>query len=136
MNTATANTWTYDDILAGFLKLSLEHYFTPTHLLTDPATAAKLLRLTEFKDTALFDLPKTGQFPTPLGMKFVPMTDHPVNNVTIMDAGFAIQKLTEQDLLIESDKLINQQWERTYLSVVTDYAIIYEKARVVLNSDW
>ena len=74
--------------------------------------------------------------PTPLGMKFIPMTDHPANHVTIMDAGFAIQKLTEQDLLIESDKLINQQWERTFLTVVTDFAVIYEKARVVLNSDW
>lgn len=136
VNTATANTWTYDDILKGFLKLSLDNYFTPTHLLADAATSAKLLRLAEFSDSTRADFSKTGQLPTPLGMKFVPMTDHPANHVTIMDAGFAVQKLTEQDLLIESDKLINQQWERTYLSIVTDFAVLYEKARIVLKSDW
>jgi len=38
--------------------------------------------------------------------------------------------------LIESDKLINQQWDRTFITVVTDFAVIYEKARVVVQSDW
>jgi len=56
--------------------------------------------------------------------------------VTLLDAGYAVSKLTEQDLLVESDKLISRQWDRTYLTVVTDFAVIYEKARVVLNSDW
>lgn len=136
INTATADTWAYADILGAFLKLSLENYFTPTHILASPSDAAALLRMSEFNDTALFDLAKTGKFPTPLGMKLVPMTDHAANKITLMDANFAVQKLTEQDLLIESDKLIHQQWERTFLTVVTDFAVIYEKARVVLNSDW
>lgn len=136
LNTITAGAWTYEDILNAFMALSFDNYFTPTHILAGPVAGFKLLRLDEFSDTNLFDLPRTGQFPTPLGMKFVPMRDHPADKVTVMDAGFAVQKLTEQDLLIESDKLINQQWERTYLTVVTDFAIIYEKARVVLNSDW
>ena len=110
INTATAATWTYPDILSAFLKLSLENYFTPTHILASPSDAAALLRMSEFNDTALFDLAKTGNFPTPLGMKLVPMTDHPADKITLMDAGFAVQKLTEQDLLIENDKLIQQQW--------------------------
>ena len=45
-------------------------------------------------------------------------------------------KLTEQELMVESDKLINQQWDRTYITAVTDFAVIYEKARVVVQSDW
>ena len=64
------------------------------------------------------------------------MAGQPADKLTILDAGYAAQKLTEQDLLVESDKLINQQWDRTYLTVVTDFAIIYEKARVVVRSDW
>ena len=64
------------------------------------------------------------------------MAGQPANCLTILDAGYAAQKLTEQDLLVESDKLIHQQWDRTYLTVVTDFAIIYEKARVVVRSDW
>jgi len=136
VNTATADTWVYGDLVAGFLKLTAEHFFTPTHMLADSATAAAILDLEEISDSNLFDFAKTGNLPTPLGVKLVPMPDQPENKLTILDAGYAAQKLTEQDLLVESDKLINQQWDRTYLTVVTDFAIIYDKARVVVNSDW
>jgi hypothetical protein len=84
----------------------------------------------------LFDYAKTGELPTPLGMKLVPMPDHPDHAITIMDAGYAVQKLTEQDLLLENDKLIHQQWDRAYLTIVTDFAILYEKARVVVRNNW
>ena len=40
------------------------------------------------------------------------------------------------DVLVESDRLIHQQWDRSYLTVVTDFAIIYRKARVVMRNDW
>ncbi len=136
LNTATANTWTYADILSGFMKLTLDHYFTPTHMLANGALTETILKLDEFKDSALFDFAKTGNLPTPVGVKLVPMPEQPENKLTILDAGYAVEKLTEQDLLVESDKLINQQWERTYLTVVTDFAVIYEKARVVVQSDW
>ena len=136
LNTATAGTWTYADIVAGFMKLTLDHYFTPTHMLANSGLCQTILGLTEFKDAALFDFAKTGNLPTPLGVRLVPMSDQPDDKLTILDAGYAAQKLTEQDLLVESDKLINQQWDRTYLTVVTDFAVIYEKARVVVQSDW
>lgn len=136
MNTATADTWTYGDLVALYMKLSQEHYFTPTHLLADTATAQAILKLAEIADSNLFDFAKTGNLPTPLGVRLVPLADQPADTLTMLDAGFAVQKLTEQDLLVESDKLISQQWERTYLTVVTDFAITYEKARVVMTSDW
>ncbi|MBN2310874.1 MAG: hypothetical protein JXR94_18005 [Candidatus Hydrogenedentes bacterium] len=136
INTATADTWTYADLVGGFMKLTLDHYFTPTHMLAGSALCKTILGLDEFRDAVLFDFAKTGNLPTPLGAKLVPMADQPANKLTILDAGYAVQKLTEQDLLVESDKLINQQWDRTYLTVVTDFAVIYEKARVVVQSDW
>lgn len=136
MNTATADTWTYGDLIALYMKLSQEHYFTPTHVLADTATAQAILKLSEIADSNLFDFAKTGKLPTPLGVRLVPLADQPANKLTMLDAGFAVQKLTEQDLLVESDKLISQQWDRTYLTVVTDFAITYEKARVVMTSDW
>jgi hypothetical protein len=64
------------------------------------------------------------------------MAGQPAHKLTILDAGYAVEKLTEQDLLVESDKLIGQQWDRTYLTVVTDFAVIYTKARIVVQSDW
>lgn len=136
LNTAVAGTITYEDVLSAFLVLSLDNGYTPTHLVAGGAAGEALLRLDEFKDTTRFDTARTGNLPSPLGMKFIAIPEHAPNKVTLLDAGFAIQKLTEQDLLIEGDRLINQQWERVYLSVVTDFAVIYEKARVVLNSDW
>lgn len=136
VDTATAGTWAYGDLVKGFMTLNLDHYFTPTHMLANAELCQAILELDAFKEAALFDFAKTGDLPTPLGTRLVPMADQPANKLTILDAGYAVQKLTEQDLLVESDKLINQQWDRTYLTVVTDFAIIYEKARVVVQSDW
>ena len=47
--------------------------------------------------------------------------------------GLCGPETTEQELLLENDKLIHQQWDRAYLTVVTDFAILYERARVVLE---
>ncbi len=136
IDTAAGNTWAYGDLVKGFLRLSTGHGFTPTHMLADPDTAQAILGMSQFSDGALFDFAKTGNLPTPLGVKLVPMAGQPEKKLTILDANYAAQKLTEQDLLVESDKLINQQWDRTYLTVVTNFAVLYEKARVVVNSDW
>ena len=136
LNTASSGTWTYGDIVNGFMTLTLEYYFTPTHMLANADLCKTILELEAFEDSALFDFAKTGNLPTPLGAKLVPMADQPADKLTILDAGYAVEKLTEQDLLVESDKLINQQWDRTYLTVVTDFAVIYDKARIVVQSDW
>jgi len=136
VNTANAGTWTYADIVSGFVTLALGHYFSPTHMIANAALSETILNLDEFKDSGLFDFAKTGNLPTPLGVKLVPMADQPDDRLTILDAGYAVAKLTEQDLLVESDKLINQQWDRTYVTVITDFAIIYDRARVVVRSDW
>lgn len=136
VNTGAAGAWTYGDIVNGFMKLAVNHYFTPTHMLANTALCKSILGMSEFKEASLFDFAKSGNLPTPLGMKLVPMESQPDNRLTILDAGYAVEKLTEQDLLVESDKLINQQWDRTYLTVVTSFAILYPKARVVVRSDW
>ncbi len=136
VNTATANTWDYGDLMQAFVTLSLGHYFTPTHLLASADTLMQVLGFEAFQNTALFDFAQTGRMPSPLGLKLVPMAGQPDNLITLMDAGYAVQKLTEQDLLVESDKLIHQQWDRSYLTVVTDFAVVYDKARVVIKSDW
>jgi len=136
VNTATSGSWVYGDIVKGFLKLAMANYFTPTHMLTNSDLAQIILTMDEFKEALLFDFAKTGTFPNPLGVKLVPMVDQPANKLTILDRNYAVSKLTEQDLLVESDKLINQQWDRSYLTVVTDFAIIYKEARIVVQSDW
>lgn len=136
VNTATSGAWVYADLVSGFVNLTLTNYFTPTHMLANSDLTQTILGMTEFKDSALFDFAKTGALPSPLGVQLVPMADQPADKLTILDASYAAQKVTEQDVLVESDKLINQQWDRTFITVVTDFAIIYDKARVVVQSDW
>ncbi len=136
VNTATVDTWVYEDLVKGFTKLTMDHYFQPTHMLANEALIQTILAMDEFKDTTLFNFAETGNLPNPFGVKLVPLADQPDDKLTILDAGFAVEKITEQDVLVESDKLINQQWDRTFITVVTDFAIIYEKARVVVQSDW
>lgn len=134
MDAEAAGTWSYRDLVNGYLQLSLTNHFTPTHILAGPQAATAILLMEEMSNVLLFDFAKTGALPTPLGMKLVPMPDQPEDRLTILDAGYAAQKLTEQDLLLENDKLIHQQWDRAYLTVVTDFAIVYERARVVISN--
>ncbi|HOK09984.1 MAG TPA: hypothetical protein PLT82_11200 [Candidatus Hydrogenedens sp.] len=136
LNSSTAGTWSYTDLVRAFLHLTTKNFFTPTHLVADANTMEALLSLPELTDSGLFDFARSGNLPTPLGVKLVPMADHPANCFTLLDSRYAVQKLTEQDLLVESDRLINQQWDRSYLTVVTDFAVIYQKARVVVRNDW
>jgi len=126
--------WNYRDLVNGYLQLLLGNHFTPTHILAGPQAATAILLMEELSNVLLFDFAKTGTLPTPLGMKLVPLPDQPEDRLTILDAGYAAQKLTEQDLLLENDKLIHQQWDRAYLTVVTDFAIVYEKARIVISN--
>lgn len=136
LNTQTAGTWKYADLVRAFLHLTTKNFFKPTHLIANSETMEKIMSLPEVADSALFDFAKSGNLPTPLGVKLVPMPDHPSDCFTLLDSRYAVQKLTEQDVLVESDRLINQQWDRSYLTVVTDFAIIYQKARVVMRCDW
>lgn len=136
LNSQTAGSWSYSDLVKAFLHLTTKNFFTPTHLVADASTMEAILSLPQIADTGSFDFVRTGNLPTPLGVRLVPMADHPPNCFTLLDSRYAVQKLTEQDLLVESDRLISQQWDRTYITVVTDFAIIYRKARVVVTKDW
>lgn len=133
--TATPGTLEFTDLVAGWLTLSLGHGFTPTHLVAGGTLLGEILGMDRLHDNLLFDFAKSGELPSPMGMKLVPLADQPEGRVTLLDAGYAAQKVTEQDVLVESDKLIHQQWERTCITVVTDFAILYEKARVVVSTD-
>lgn len=128
--------WRYDDLIKGYLYLLQQHYFTPSHFVVARPTAEILLSQPEIKDATQYDFARTGAFPTPLGMRMVVSDAHPEGQMTVLDARYAVQKVTEQELMVESDKLIHQQWDRTYLSIVTDFAVLYEKARVVLDNSW
>ena len=53
--------------------------------------------------------------------------------MTILDKAFAVVKVTENDVTVESDKLISKQWDRSYITLNVDFAILYKDARVVVQ---
>jgi len=134
LHTATPGTFTYDDLLAAYAQLRLGNGFTPTHLVCDAGTLCALMALEPLRNPMVSDFDRTGRWPSPLGITLVPITGHPATCFTLLDARHAAVKLTEQDVLVENEKLIARQWERICVTVVTDFAIAYEKARVVVSA--
>jgi len=134
LHTATPGAFTYDDLLAAYAQLRLGNGFTPTHLVCDTATLCALMALEPLRNPMVSDFERTGRWPVPLGVTLVPISGHPADCFTLLDARHAAVKLTEQDVLVENEKLISRQWERVCVTVVTDFAIAYEKARVVMSS--
>jgi len=134
IHTATPGTFTYEDLLTAYAQLRLGNGFTPTHLVCDAATLCALMALEPLRNPMISDFDRTGRWPSPLGITLVPITGHPAQRFTLLDARHAAVKLTEQDILVENEKLIARQWERVCVTVVTDFAIAYEKARVVVSA--
>ena len=133
-HTATPGSFAYDDLLNAYAQLRLANGFTPTHLVCDAATLCALMALEPLRNPLISDFDRSGRWPSPLGVTLVPIPDHPAQAFTLLDARHAAVKLTEQDVLVENEKLIARQWERVCVTVVTDFAIAYEKARVVVSS--
>lgn len=128
----TPGTLDYEDLVTGYLELWAVRKFTPTHILASAVTGRKILVMPEFKDGLLFDFSKTGKIPNPLGLSLEFISSQPDDTVTIMDNRFAMVKVTENDVSVESDKLISKQWDRSYITVNIDFAVLYKEARVIL----
>lgn len=123
----------FEDLVAGFMEMSAVRKFTPTHLIASAITARKIITMPQFEDPLLFDFSKTGKIPNPLGLMLEVISAQPDNRVTILDNKFAMVKVTENDVTVESDKLISKQWDRSYITLNVDFAILYKEARIVLE---
>ncbi len=129
----TPGELTYEDLTMAFVELMDVRNFTPTNILASPTTKRKILNMPEFKDPLAFDFARTGKTPAPMGMTLDALRNQPDNKVTVLDKQFAVAKVTENDVTVESDKLISKQWDRSYVTLNVDFAVLYKEARVVLT---
>ncbi|OGH60556.1 MAG: hypothetical protein A3G34_10505 [Candidatus Lindowbacteria bacterium RIFCSPLOWO2_12_FULL_62_27] len=129
----TPGALVYEDLTMGFVELMDNRNFTPTNILCSATTKRKILNMAEFKDPLVFDFARTGKTPSPLGLTLDALRNQPDNQVTILDKAFAVVKVTENDVTVESDKLISKQWDRSYITLNVDFAILYKDARVVIQ---
>lgn len=102
------------------------------------AMIQKLGLVTEFKDSRLFDTAKTGAWATPFGnnLKKFNWKDTTLGDSQIfaIDKSAALELVKESGAeLIETDKVIDKQFEKTVVSQVSGFAKIFTEACTVFE---
>lgn len=128
--TKTTGTLTYGNLLN--FDLAMDDW-EATCWFSKKAMIASLCQVTEFKDTNLFDTAKTGAWVTPFGnaMKKFNWTDTSLGDDQIfaIDKSAALELVKESGAeLIETDKVIDKQFEKTVVSQVNGFAKIFTDA--------
>lgn len=103
-------------------------------LIADTNGIVDLLLIPEFKDPqAGFDFQKNGQLITPLGINMDIVDEVPASKIIGIDTRYAIEKVQEMGVTVESDKLIDKQISRSVISQVSGFAKLFKEAANVLN---
>lgn len=130
----TDGTLAYKDWVHAYTVF--ESPFTMTKILADQDTFETTLNLSQFSDpgnaaNALFQ--KTGSIQTPFGANMKLVTSSSKQTVTdkyavLLDANYAVREAKAQDLLIETDKIIDRKIEEAVISEESVYSIIADGA--------
>lgn len=121
----------YADLLALWADLSPYELNT---ILANTTTMQAILSLTEMKDAAAgLDFQGTGKMITPLGANLV-RADSMSNKVLVgFDKNCALEMVQAGDILIDYDRLIDKQLERTTISSIVGFAKIFPSAAKTLT---
>ncbi len=130
---ALSGTLTYADMLT--LELAFEEGFEPGMLLADKATMKKVMSLAEFKD-ALIAAPwlKDGVPQTVFGNKLRINSGLGADVILAIDPKSSLEVLEEKGAsLVETDKLIDRQFEKTVISKVVGFNKLFTGASAYLD---
>lgn len=133
---ATAATaLSYDALLDFFLDMDVWESTVWTAK-TEPIKA--MLKLDEFKDARLFDTARTGALATPFGynLKRFNWSETTLGSGIVMQVAkaAALEMIKEVGAeLIETDKVIDKQFEKTVISQVMGFARIFADAAKVFT---
>lgn len=131
LSVATDSTITYDDMIK--LWGSFGNYEMNT-ILVAPDVMLKILAIPEFQNPLTgMNFQGTGRLTTPLGATLIRSSVVPAGKMIGLDNRFAIEQVVANPLMVESDKLIDRQLERTTISTITGFAKIFEDASKILN---
>ena len=131
LETATANTLTYEDLLN--LWGAFEDFKMDT-LLVSPDMMQKLLTLSELRDPiAGLNFQGSGAIGTPLGATVIRTSAVPENTIVALDKRFALEMVTAGDILVDYDNLVNCQLERVAVTSLSGFAKIFPEACKVLK---
>lgn len=116
----------YADLLELWAKLSPYQMNT---ILANTSTMQALLSLTEMKDAdAGLNFQGTGKMITPLGATLVRGDSVAANTLIAFDKNCALEMVQAGDIVVDYDKLINRQLDRTTVSSTVGFAKIFADA--------
>ena len=130
-NTSAAGSVTYSDLLSLWSALSP---YQLNCILASPEMMHKLLSIEEFRDSAAgLSFHATGRLITPFGAELINCNKLNKDELIGLDRRYALEMVQSGDVLVESDKLIDRQIERTAITLIAGFSKIFTDASAVLS---
>lgn len=131
----TIGTITYRDILRIWIRMGRLGR-TPVGMIGGEDAAMDILDLEEFKKREVGSTMKNLNLKTPVpnSANFYIHGSMPADQTLIIDNSSAIIKYNAQPLLIETEKMIQNQTVDTVASLTTGFGILYRDGRVIMDS--
>lgn len=106
-----------------------------TALIASPDMAAKILGLSEMRDSAAgLSFHSTGKLVTPFGAGLIKSASVPAGTVIGIDSSCALEQVQAGGVVTEFDKLIDRQLERAAVTATAGFAKIYTGASKALTA--
>lgn len=122
-------TFTYEELVAFWGKFSDKNLTT---IIASPKVMAKILSFEQMK-YACVDFMETGCVKTPFGAVLVKSTALSDDEIIGIDNSCALEMVTGSEVILETDRLIDRQIDRTAVSVAAGFVKIIKDATRVLT---
>jgi hypothetical protein len=130
----TANSLVYRDLTTPFLRMQLLGRLVNV-MVGGETMALDMLDLDQFSKREAGTPLKTLNLKTPLpnSVDFYVHSGIPDDQVLLVDPSLAMIEYNAQALLVESEKIVSNQTEATYASLITGFGIAYRDARIIVD---
>lgn len=125
----TGSVFNYAELAAFWSKFG---EYNMTTVLASPATIASILAFDQMK-YACHDFMETGMVKTPFGTTLVKSSAVADNVLIGLDKSCALEMVNGSDVILEIDKLLDRQMDRTVVSITTGFTKIIPDAVKVLS---
>lgn len=132
---ATVNTLTYKDLLKVWLRLSRMGK-NPTTMVGGEDMALEILDLPEYKRSNNNAAPVASlnmRTTVPTNSDFFIHSSVPSDEVVILDKATTMSKFNTMPLKVESERIVSNQTEATYVTLATGFATLFRDSRIVLD---
>ena len=127
----TSGTLEYDQLVEFWGQIDP---YTMNTILCSPATMTQMLKIPELQNPMTgLNFQGTGTFATPLGAQLYRTSTVSDGMIVGFDKRYALELVRAGDVLVEYDKLIDQQLERAAITSISGFAKICDGAAAVLS---